>query len=236
MQLFRLSYAGWVERRGYALPSESNGHPEPALDEPTSWDSLAPFLRTSGSNSFVRNVIRAVTELYGNGEATITRHNWADFDENVRRHHREADWCNRVIQRAHIERLITGPYSDPLLDARKTLGANYDSVLRINAFACGWHPDSCDRFGNSARSLLAPLGIQPTTFDDYLAALDDLVGGCHRPYLARSLVGSAVQNFISRFRVADEKLLDLCAQPFGAEFAIQRVLTKSFQLEESAVS
>jgi hypothetical protein len=60
------------------------------------------------------------------------------------------------------------------------LGANYDSVLRINAFACDWHPDSCDRFGNSARSLLARLGIQPTTFDDYLAALDDLVGGCHR--------------------------------------------------------
>jgi hypothetical protein len=27
---------------------------------------------------------------------------------------------------------------------------------------------------------LARLGIQPTTFDDYLAALDDLVGGCHR--------------------------------------------------------
>jgi hypothetical protein len=47
---------------------------------------------------------------------------------------------------------------------------------------------------------------------------------------------TAVQNFISRFRVADEKLLDLCAQPFGAEFAILRVLTKSFQLEESAVS
>jgi uncharacterized protein len=67
------------------------------------------------------------------------------------------------------------PHSDPLPDARKTLGANYDSVLRINAFACGWHPDSCDRFGNSARSLLARLGIQPTTFDDYLAALDDLV-------------------------------------------------------------
>jgi hypothetical protein len=34
----------------------------------------------------------------------------------------------------------------------------------------------------------------------------------------------------------DEKLLDLCAQPFGAEFTILRVLTKSFQLEESAVS
>jgi hypothetical protein len=32
------------------------------------------------------------------------------------------------------------------------------------------------------------------------------------------------------------KFLDLCAQPFGAEFAILRVLTKSFQLEESAVS
>ncbi|HYY29957.1 MAG TPA: amidohydrolase family protein, partial [Chthoniobacterales bacterium] len=48
------------------------------------------------------------------------------------------------------------------------------------AFACGWHPNSRDRNGNSARSLLARLGVQPTTFDDYLAALDDLVDGCHR--------------------------------------------------------
>jgi hypothetical protein len=42
LQLFRQSYAGWVERRGYASPSESNSNPELALDEPTSWDSLAP--------------------------------------------------------------------------------------------------------------------------------------------------------------------------------------------------
>jgi hypothetical protein len=54
--------------------------------------------------------------------------------------------------------------------------------------------------------------------------------------LFKIILITAVQNFISRFRVADEKLLDLCAQPFGAEFAILRVLTKSFQLEESAVS
>jgi hypothetical protein len=57
-----------------------------------------------------------------------------------------------------------------------------------------------------------------------------------RPYTGFLFVCSPLPNFISRFRVADEKLLDLCAQPFGAEFAILRVLTKSFQLEESAVS
>jgi uncharacterized protein len=73
LQLFRQSYAGWTEKRAYALPSESQ--PEPALAAPTSWEALAPFVERSGSNSFVRNVVGAVTELYGNGETTITREN-----------------------------------------------------------------------------------------------------------------------------------------------------------------
>jgi uncharacterized protein len=179
LQLFRQSYAGWTEGRPYALPSESrDSNPELAPDTPTTWEALAPFLEKSGSNSFVRNLVRAVAGLYGNGDPTITRGNWESLDAAVRGHHRQLDWCKEVMHRAGIERLITDPYTDPLLDPRKTLGANYDAVLRINAFACGWHQESRDHNGNSGHALLGRLGLQPTTFDDYLAALDNLVDGC----------------------------------------------------------
>ena len=178
LQLFQQSYAGWTQKRGYALPSESQ--PEPALSAPTSWEALAPFLESSGSNSFVRNIIRAATELHGTGEPTITRENWESLDATVRQHHAEPAWCTGVIQRARIERLITDPYTNPLLDSRKTLGPNYDSVFRINAFACGWHRDSCDHNGNAAHELLARIGLQAKTFDDYLTSLDDLVAGCRQ--------------------------------------------------------
>jgi hypothetical protein len=143
----------------------------------TTWEALAPFLENSGANSFVRNLVRAVTELHGAGEPAITRKNWEALDAAVREQHQRADWCGEVLRRAGIERLITDPYTDPLLDARKALGNHYNSVMRINAFACGWHPDSRDHNGNSAHALLQRLGWTPASFDEYLAALAKLVDG-----------------------------------------------------------
>jgi hypothetical protein len=49
--------------------------------------------------------------------------------------------------------------------------------MRINAFACGWHPEACDHNGNSGQALLRRVGLEPSTFDDYLAALETLVEG-----------------------------------------------------------
>ena len=169
LQLFRQSYAGWTP------PTSS---PDPVAAGPTTWEGLAPFLENSGSNAFVRNLVRAVTEIYGVGEPRITRENWQAIDAAVREHHRQPGWRDEVFRRAGIERLITDPYTDPLLDARKTLGSNYDSVMRINAFACGWHPDSRDHNGNSGHAMLARLGLRAPTFEAYLAALDELVKGC----------------------------------------------------------
>jgi hypothetical protein len=169
LQLFRQSYAGW------SPPTSSR---DPVAAGPTTWEALAPFLQESGSMSFVRNLVRAVTEIYGVGEARITEENWRSLDRAVVDHHRRPDWCAEVLRRAGIERLITDPYSDPLLDARKTLGKNYDSVMRINAFACGWHPDARDHNGNSAHVMLQRLGLGAVTFDEYLGALDELVKGC----------------------------------------------------------
>ena len=176
LQLFQQSYAGWTQARPYALPSETRENdPMLAGSGPTTWEALAPFLDGSGSNGFVRNLIGAVIELYGADETALTRKNWEAMDAKVRQSQQRPDWCQQVLQRAGIERLITDPYTDPLLDARQALGQQYHSVLRINAFASGWHPDSQDHNGNSAHALLRRLGLVPTTFDDYLAGLEKVV-------------------------------------------------------------
>ena len=178
LQLFQQSYAGWTQARPYPLPSETReSDPMLAATGATTWEALAPFLENSGSNSFVRNLVRAVTELHGSGEPAITRKNWEALDAAVREQHQKADWCREVLRRAGIERLITDPYTDPLLDARNALGNPYNSVMRLNALACGWHPDSRDHNGNSAHALLQRLGWTPASFDEYLAALAKLVDG-----------------------------------------------------------
>jgi len=178
LQLFQQSYAGWTQARPYPLPSETReSDPMLAVTPPTTWEALAPYLERSGSNSFVRNLVRVISELHGDGATVVTRANWEALDASVREKHRQLQWVTQVLQRAGIERLITDPYSDPLLDARATLGQNYNSVMRINAFAFGWHPESRDHNGNNAHALLARAGLEPASFDDYLAALEKLVDG-----------------------------------------------------------
>jgi len=176
LQLFQQSYAGWTQARPYPLPSETRASDAMlAGSGPTTWEVLAPFVENSGSNSFVRNLVRGITELYGTEESALTRSNWEALDAAVRQHHQRSDWCGEVLRRAGIERLITDPYTDPLLDARKALGNNYNSVVRMNAFACGWHGQSRDHNGNNAQAMLGRLGLEPVSFGDYLAALEKLV-------------------------------------------------------------
>jgi uncharacterized protein len=178
LQLFQQSYAGWTQARPYCLPSESrDADPMLATTSPTTWEALAPFLDHSGSNSFVRNLVRAVTELHGNGEPEITHKNWQPLDDVVRAAHRRPEWRQKVLKRAGITTVITDAYTDPLLDARPALGPNYRSVLRTNPFALGWHPDSRDHNGNSAHELLKRVGLEAGSFDEYLAALEKLVDG-----------------------------------------------------------
>src|SRR2546425_4568460 len=178
LQLFQQSYAGWTQARPYSLPSERrDSDPMLVTTGPTTWEALAPFLEKSGSNSFVRNLVRGITELYDAGGPVITRGNWEALDAQVRQRHQRPEWCREILRRAGIEQVITDPYTDPLLDARPALGSNYNSVARINAFACGWHQESRDHNGNNARALLRRLGLEPASFNDYEAALERLVDG-----------------------------------------------------------
>src|SRR3954469_10492678 len=94
LQLFQQSYAGWTQARPYPLPSETRAS-DPMLDgvQPTTWKTLAPFLENSGSNSFVRNLVKGISDLYGSGEQGITRENWESVDAAVRERHAKAGWC-----------------------------------------------------------------------------------------------------------------------------------------------
>lgn len=176
LQLFKQSYAGWTQARPYPLPSESR-ESDPMLDAaaPTTWEALAPFLVRSGSNSFVQNLTRAILRLHGGGETRITPANWEAIDASVQSAHQRPGWWREVLDHAGVERVITDPYPDPLLNASEAFGPGYASVLRINSFACGWHPDSRDHNGNSAHALLARLGVHPGSIDEFLEGLARVV-------------------------------------------------------------
>ncbi len=176
LRLFTESYAAWTRGRSFSLPSEANDpKPPEAQPGPATWQALAPYLTASGSNSFVRNLVRVVTELYGEGESAITEANWERLDARVRQQHAKPQGWLEILDRARIERVITDPYVDPMIDAHAEISPRHVSVLRINAFACGWNPDAKDHNGTSAHEILGRLNIHPVTFDDYVETLDDLV-------------------------------------------------------------
>lgn len=174
-QLLQQSYAGWARARPYALPGESrDADPMLAASGPARWESIAHVLDHHGSNAFVRNLVAALGEIYGHGPR-ITRENWQALDAAIRERHRRPEGVREILRRAGIRRVITDVYTDPLCDARRAFGEGYRSVLRINAFACGWHPSSRDHNGNQAHALLGRLGIQAGSFEEYCAGLDRVV-------------------------------------------------------------
>jgi hypothetical protein len=170
------SYGGWAQARPYPLTSETRVEdPMVAGIGPGSWEKVAKFVEDSGSNAFVRNLIWALTELYDLDEDGVTPENWERLDAEIRRRHGDDGWRSEVLDRAGIDRIITDPFNNPLLNARAALGERYASVLRINALAFGWHPESHDHNGNSAHRFARQLGHRLATFDDYLAMLEVLM-------------------------------------------------------------
>ena len=180
LQILQQSYAGWTQARPYPLPSETREEDPMLTDsggswEDGSWKKIAAFTEHSGSNSFVRNVVGALTDLYELGEDGITTDNWVDLDEEIRRRHARPEWPREVLEKAHITHVITDPYTDPLLDAKSTFGEEYRAVMRINALALGWHPDAADHNGNSAHDFAERLGMKLRSFEDFEDLLRRLV-------------------------------------------------------------
>lgn len=199
LALFRQSYAGWTEARPYPLPSEQPFADPMCQDTGAgSWDAIERFLQHSGSNAFVRNLVRALTELYELGDEGITEQNWKELDAAIRSRNRDRAWHDAVLDRAGIERVITDPFTNPLPSVREALGDRYSSVLRINALAFGWHPESCDHNGNSAHAFARQIDHKLATFDDYLAMLDRLLDGLaarHQVGLKNALAYDRTVNF-----------------------------------------
>lgn len=176
LDLLNQSYAGWTQERPYPLPSERReDDPLLATSTDTTWARIEPFAIGSGSNSFVRNLVRGLDELYELNGAGITRDNWRDLDAEIRRRYQDSEWPHEVMRRAGVDRIITDCYTDPLLDARKELGSNYESVLRINTLAMSWHPDCRDHNGNSAFEFAERLGLKCERFEDFEDLLKRLV-------------------------------------------------------------
>jgi hypothetical protein len=175
-QLLQQSYAGWAKARPYTLPTETrDADPMLVAGGKSSWPEIAAFLEHHGSNSFVRNLVAAISELYGDSQGRITRDNWEALDAAITKQHARAEWPDEILEKAGIERVITDVYTDPLCDAQKSLGRQYSSVMRVNALACGWHPEARDHNDNRGHELLRRIGCAVTSFDDYCHALERAV-------------------------------------------------------------
>jgi len=120
-------------------------------------------------------MVRSLCVLYDVKGGEITEGNWEKLDNEIRRRNADPSWHASVMDRAGIETAISDPYRDPLLNIRKSHGEKYRSVLRINGFAFGWHPDARDHNGNNGRALMSRLGLSPASFDEYLDALAEVV-------------------------------------------------------------
>ncbi len=206
LQLLRQSYAGWTVARPYPLPSESRAA-DPMLADvgAVTWAEIAPYVERSGSNAFVRNLLRALGELYEPAAAGITPDTWEEIDEEIRLRHADPRWPREVIRRAHVAHVVTDNYTDPLLDVRQAFGDSYSSVCRINCLALGWHPSSRDHNDNSAWQLAERLGHRLERFEDYESLLEQIV----RTLGARGQV--ALKNALAydrdiRFGPPDERL------------------------------
>ena len=190
-QLLRQSYAGWAQARPYTLPGETRDA-DPMLVSVArgSWEELAAVLEHHGSNSFVRNLLSAVSELYGDGSGRVTRDNWEALDAAVRQQRARPEGPFEILRRADIERVITDVYTNPLCNARKEFGESYRAVMRINALACGWHAQARDHNDNSAHELLRRIGCAAGTFEEFNAGLEravDSLGERHQVALKNAL-------------------------------------------------
>ena len=175
LQILQESYAGWTQARPYPLPSEAPVTLGSESSGPGTWADITPYIEGSGTNAAVRNMVRALCELFEVGTGEITEGNWEKLDRKIRRRNADPSWSAAVMDRAGVATAISDPYRDPLLDVRKALGDRYRSVLRINAFAFGWHPDARDHNGNSGRAMMGRLGLAPASFDEYMEALPKML-------------------------------------------------------------
>ncbi|MBT3594466.1 MAG: hypothetical protein HN758_01140 [Verrucomicrobia bacterium] len=165
-------------KRPYPLPSE---HQEESSLSPTlklfGWDDLRPYPVERGSNNFVWNLTQGILALHGNSDwIWIDEGNWESENARVIASRIEIGFQSKSLFLSNVIQVITDDYTNPMLNARESLGSQYQSVVRINAFALGWYSKSKDHNGNSAAAILSKAGFHPESFEDYLEAIRGLAG------------------------------------------------------------
>jgi hypothetical protein len=170
LQLLRHSYSDWCRERPYALPGAPPSRER--VEWGDGWDAVSRYVEGSGSNAFVRTLVTGLGELYDLPGGEITEQNWRSLDAQVRERHADPSWNASVMARARIERVLTDPYTDVMLDPRTTLGELYRGAARVNGLAFGWHPDVRDHSGNNGQEMARSLGAPVNTFDEYVDFLE----------------------------------------------------------------
>ena len=118
------------------------------------------------------NLLAGLNQLYDLQDQPLERSNWKKLDEMIRRRHADPSWTLEVMNRAGVSRVITDCYLDPLQDVNTTLGAGYQSVMRMNAFAMSCHPGLRCHNGNSPFEFAERLNVACESFDDFCDLMD----------------------------------------------------------------
>ena len=131
------------------------------------------FIRQVGTNSYYRWLLAALQRLYGFDEE-LSADNWEMVSERIAEKHKLPEWYFTVLQKhAGIEKAVLDAYWNPGSDNGHP--EFYCPTFRINALVMSHNRQVEDHNGNNAWQLFAPYGMVPSSFAEYLEAVDALL-------------------------------------------------------------
>ena len=131
------------------------------------------YLEKVGTNSYYRWLLFGLQRLYGfTGE--IDAENWENISSHIGKKHASPEWYFTILRKyGNISRAILDAYWDPGSDNGHP--ESYSPTYRINALVMSHNREAKDHNGNNAWDLFAPYGIKPTSFSEYLEAVEALL-------------------------------------------------------------
>jgi hypothetical protein len=109
LQILEESYAGWTQKRPYPLPDEPPVTLGSVSSSKGTWADIESYVQGSGTNAAVRNMVRALCELYVVKAGEITEGNWEMLDAEIRRRNADPSWSATVMDRAGVEIALSDP-------------------------------------------------------------------------------------------------------------------------------
>ncbi|MGI6566461.1 MAG: amidohydrolase family protein [Firmicutes bacterium] len=154
--IFDNSYVGWC-----------------GVDTGSTPDERESFIYKVGTNSYYRWLALGLQRLYGfDGELSAA--NWEEISESITSRHRSPDWYFHILHcHAGIEQAVLDAYWHPGSDNGHP--EFYRPTFRINALVMSHSRGVKDHNGNNAWQLFAPYGMEPSSFAEYLEAVEFLL-------------------------------------------------------------